>query len=263
MSLCKCNDGFKGEMCNLRACPISSVTLLECSGHGICNSSNGVCDCNSGFTGGNCEAPFALLPRRNRSWKYGILYGGNETIDSFARKIDALESAQLLNNTAVEEAHADHLKMQRINFSSSVNESNYSVSLSIINKTDLAADYVNDRTVNTFGSIDESDVEPASAIMKSLKLENEFTNADYGPKRLAWKKYLHKHNSDGMKNNKLAYTKWSENYDDNHNFRFKEKNKGFDHASLVAAAISELSDDKKRHEYSEKPETKKKLLRSQ
>jgi hypothetical protein len=248
-------------MCSLRACPISSLTLLECSGHGICNSSNGVCDCNSGFTGGNCEAPFALLPHRNHTWKYGMRYGGNETIDSFARKIDALESAQLLNNTAVEEAHVDHLKMQEINSSSLVNRSNYSVSLLIVNKTDLVADYVNNRTKNAFSSIEDSDIEPAPAIMNSLKLENEFTNADYGPKRLAWKKYLHEHNSEGMKNNKLAYTKWSENYDNKYPFRFKERNSGSDGVSLVAEAISELSEDNNRH--SERPEMKKKMLRSQ
>ena len=69
-----------------------------------------------------------------------------------------------------------------------------------------------------------------------------------------------------MKNNKLAYKEWSENYDnkkyDNKNtFRFKERNDGGEHASLVAEAISELSEHSNRH--SERPEMKKKMLRSQ
>ena len=86
-SICRCENGFKGDMCNLKACPINRLTQVECSGHGICNVTDGACECNAGFTGRNCEAPFVLLPRRNHSWKDGVRYGGNETIDSFARKL--------------------------------------------------------------------------------------------------------------------------------------------------------------------------------
>jgi hypothetical protein len=156
-------------MCNLKACPINRLTQIECSGHGICNVTDGACECNAGFTGRNCEAPFVLLPRRNHSWKDGVRYGGNETIDSFARKIDALESAQLLNNTAVEEADADRVKMYQLNSSNVANETNYSATRSPIKKTGLVADDINNR-IGNLESIDANDVESAQAVIKKFKI---------------------------------------------------------------------------------------------
>lgn len=240
-SICRCENGFKGEMCNLKACPINRLTQIECSGHGICNVTDGACECNAGFTGRNCEAPFVLLPRRNHSWKDGVRYGGNETIDSFARKIDALESAQLLNNTAVEEADADRVKMYQLNSSNVANETNYSATRSPIKKTGLVADDINNR-IGNLESIDANDVESAQAVIKNLKLENEFANADYGPMRHAWNAYLHERNVEGMENNKLAYTEWSKKYQQQNPLRFKESHNDNRHMELVAEAISELGD---------------------
>ena len=44
--------------------------------------------------------------------------GGNETLDSAASKLDALESAQMLNITATKEAHASQVKAHEANLTS-------------------------------------------------------------------------------------------------------------------------------------------------
>ena len=98
--------------------------------------------------------------------------------------------------------------MFELNSSNVANETNYSVTRSPIKKTGLVADDINNR-IGNLKSIDANDVEPAQAVIKNLKLENEFTNADYGPMRHAWNVYLHERNVEGMENNKLAYTEWS------------------------------------------------------
>jgi len=255
-SKCICNDGFRGKMCNLKLCPINPATSVECSGHGICNTVNGLCNCHVGFTGRNCEAPFALLSRRNHSWRDGSRYGGNETIDSYARKIDALESAQLMNNTAVEEAYEDRLKLQELNASKFANERNYTIVGSVTKKQGLFTEHFNSSMMDTQVT---QDVETAPVVMKDLKLENEFTNVDYGPKRRAWKKYLHQRSAVGEKKNRLGYTKWSKIYDNEQQLRFKESEN--ERMKLVAEAISELDDSGKR--LSEKSQDIKRLLRSQ
>merc|ERR1712224_525676 len=44
---CKCDRTFKGEACDLPACPD------DCNNNGACM--DGVCTCNKGFTGNACE----------------------------------------------------------------------------------------------------------------------------------------------------------------------------------------------------------------
>ena len=100
---------------NLPSHPVSKV---QCSGNGICNTTTGICECTAGFSGSNCAAPFALLPRLNGTWKDGIRHGGNETVDSFAKGIDAFESAQLLKEASISDAYENRLQSLGLNISS-------------------------------------------------------------------------------------------------------------------------------------------------
>ena len=68
---CECAPGFEGRDCSARVCPgganhlstpttgvNSSVgsTAEVCSGHGVCNPSNGKCSCDGGWQGTGCES---------------------------------------------------------------------------------------------------------------------------------------------------------------------------------------------------------------
>ena len=117
---CKCKPGYQGTICNEMLCSVNSETGVECSAHGICNRTVGVCSCDVGFTGENCAAAYALLPAINKT-SHGMP-GGNETLDSDASKLDALESAQMLNFTATKEAHASQAKAHEANLTSDLVE---------------------------------------------------------------------------------------------------------------------------------------------
>lgn len=106
-------------------CPINPESKVECSGNGLCNFTTGQCACNVGYTGWNCAAPFALLPDVNRTSAKGLFHN-NETIDSYASRLDAVESALLLNESAIAGAHSRdpaHLYSLNVSTASSVQQS--------------------------------------------------------------------------------------------------------------------------------------------
>merc|ERR1711871_1000727 len=45
---CKCDEGYKGILCEMKECP------SDCSGHGFC-SKDGICSCANNYTGTACE----------------------------------------------------------------------------------------------------------------------------------------------------------------------------------------------------------------
>eukprot|EP01135_Chromosphaera_perkinsii_P000710 Nk52_evm22s150 gene=Nk52_evmTU22s150 len=61
--VCKCNDGFKGEFCKTKECPMSkdqSQNLVECGGRGTCqldaqNIDKASCQCEADYEGIACE----------------------------------------------------------------------------------------------------------------------------------------------------------------------------------------------------------------
>lgn len=117
---CKCSPGFHGSHCELVYCPIDPESEIECSGNGLCNFTTGQCACNEGYTGRNCVAPYALLAGVNRTSAERSSISGNETVDSYASRLDALESAQMLNETAMTRAYSrDSTSLSPYNISSS------------------------------------------------------------------------------------------------------------------------------------------------
>merc|ERR1711871_660611 len=113
---CICNPGFYDTFCHKVRCPGNREKHIECSGHGLCNSRTGQCVCNVGFTGVNCAAPFALLSGINKTLRGGGSFRG-ETIDSYASRLDAMESAQLLNETMMVRSGAHIATSLPLNFS--------------------------------------------------------------------------------------------------------------------------------------------------
>jgi hypothetical protein len=64
-ALCRCEPGYRGVGCELRACPGSTSSdggaqcdgggCAECSGHGECDASTGVCSCAAPWSGAACD----------------------------------------------------------------------------------------------------------------------------------------------------------------------------------------------------------------
>lgn len=121
---CKCKSGYHGSYCQLVRCPTNPENQIECSGNGLCNVTTGQCACNAGYTGWDCAAPFALLPGVNRTSAKRIIFS-NETVDSYASRLDALELAQLLNESAMVRAHSHksvHLFPMNVSTASNVQQ---------------------------------------------------------------------------------------------------------------------------------------------
>ena len=58
----RCDDGFRGPLCDVIECPSGADPLgfegakhgRDCSGRGICDTTSGVCNCFDDFTGTDC-----------------------------------------------------------------------------------------------------------------------------------------------------------------------------------------------------------------
>lgn len=159
---CKCNPGFHGRNCEKIRCPQDPDNGVECSGHGLCTAHNGLCNCYAGYTGENCAAPFALLTGLNTSILRSIAFN-NETIDSYASQVGAMESAQLLNETSDIRRENNNLSNSFLNISTT-----FSKDRGEVNSTKYL---LNDRNLRKKAS---SEIENNSKRVISLK----FTNVD-------------------------------------------------------------------------------------
>jgi len=235
-SKCACKSGYTGAMCEFKFCPSHPVSKVQCSGNGICNTTTGICECTAGFTGSNCAAPFALLPRLNDTWKDGIRHGGNETIDSFAKDIDAFESAQLLKDASVYDANENRLQTLGLNISSRNRSLIYRTGVK--RSPSQRLDFVNKTLVAEQG-IDITPSQLESIRSTKQKGSQKFTNVNYANKydaRLsAPNGFIQAQGTNLQKkpdNNEGDISAESA-------FRFKESL----HSELIAEAISEINSE--------------------
>ena len=62
VNVCKCDDNYKGTLCNEAICHSSEAFQNRaCSGNGVCNADTGTCNCHQGWTGIACDVPLCTM----------------------------------------------------------------------------------------------------------------------------------------------------------------------------------------------------------
>ena len=77
---CSCNNGYKGDSCELQACTaVSSITGTIC-GNGTCNLLTGQCNCNDGFAGEACDLGGCARDHLGRECSGALRIDNGETV---------------------------------------------------------------------------------------------------------------------------------------------------------------------------------------
>jgi len=262
LSKCICLNGYTGKMCELKSCARYPTSEFECSDHGICNHTTGTCECNVGYTGINCEAPFSLLPRKNTTWKNGLRFGGNETIDSFARRFEELESVQLLNMSATIDAHEKNVIVSArkgLNKSDDVKTRSMEVP---VNMSEASMSEANMGLVNDVFR-PKGDSLSGQSIARAHERRNQFVNANYRTQHSAMAGSFGQHQNQFAKKIEAPFPESFQNGDGASGLRFKDNSLSGEHVSLIAEAIVENDNIRKNAKLNKKSQREGSLLRLQ